>query len=509
MKSCMIDRSFPQATVLMGLLLQASGQARAQKPVVYDGPIVITRGGTYTGHWESLDPNVAAVTIRTIEPVVIQGATIRGRGHLIRTAIGHARLTVRDTAGYGLNPDVAGRAPGRFLSAEGFDGVALKNNYLEGTSGIYLLDYDGDRSPADTVRVVGNRALNIDGRKSDGRGGFLDFNTRTRKSDGFTEDGFELVQFLQLNKVRGVPAMEVAWNEVVNEPGRSRVEDNINIYLSGGTAASPMLVHDNYIRGAYTIRPWQASYEDATWKYDWEFSGGGILLGDGSSSDPSRASSFVRGYRNQVVSTTNYAIAIAAGHDLDFSDNRIVSADLLPDGWGVSGDNSGAYIWDLYKTGPGTFYNNTGSNNVVGWLQGGKHLDWWMPDATSWSGNVHWAGSVTPETEGAEFALWRQKYADAASTVVPRQKSGRRGVPPQRRRPTSPPSTRGGGHPADLRVGEEGCPTRELAYYIQDILQPLPLAGLLQLPGVAPEVKDSPSLEDLVQEGPGQHRPIG
>ena len=144
----------------------------------------------------------------------------------------------------------------------------LENNDLEGTSGIYLLNYRGDFTAAETVRVVATGA-EIDGRKSDGRGGFLDFNKRVHRRDGSSESGFRIVQFLQMDKVQNVPGMEVAWNEVINEPGKSRVEDNVNIYKSSGTAASPLRIHDNYIQGAFTIRPWQGNTGDSTWDYDW------------------------------------------------------------------------------------------------------------------------------------------------------------------------------------------------------------------------------------------------
>jgi hypothetical protein len=39
--------------------------------VAYDPPLVIEEGGTYRGAWESGDPEVAAVTIATTEPVII------------------------------------------------------------------------------------------------------------------------------------------------------------------------------------------------------------------------------------------------------------------------------------------------------------------------------------------------------------------------------------------------------------------------------------------------------
>ena len=421
MRTRTIAGGFPGIFVIVNLLIQSSRPAWAERPIDYSGPIVITHGGTYSGNWQSLDPNTPAVTIRTAEPVVIANSRISSRSSLIKTRIAHAKLTVRDTSGYGLNPDVRGRAPGRFLDAEGFDNIDLENNYLEGTSGIYLLDANVGSG---TVRVIANRALNIDGRKSDGQGGFLDFNTRTRLSDGTTEDGFKCVQFLALDKVRHVPGMEMAWNQVINEPGRSRVEDNINIYLSSGTADSPLRIHDNYIQGAYTIKPWQGSYSDGAYSYDWGYSGGGILLGDGKTTDPAKASSFVQAYDNQVVSTTNYGIAIDAGHDNRFSNNRIVSCGLLADGRAIAGQNVGAGIWDGYKTGPLVFYDNSGDGNLSGWVRGTRRTGrngWWVPNATSWTNNVHMAGPITRATEVAEFDRWKGKLAAAGVTVGPRQ----------------------------------------------------------------------------------------
>ncbi len=42
---------------------------------------------------------------------------------------------------------------------------------------------------------------------------------------------------MQLDHVQGVPHMEIAWNQIVNEPDRSAVEDTISAYASGGTNA--------------------------------------------------------------------------------------------------------------------------------------------------------------------------------------------------------------------------------------------------------------------------------
>jgi parallel beta-helix repeat protein len=212
----------------------------------------------------------------------------------------------------------------------------------------------------------------------------------------------------------------VAWNEVVNDPGASRVEDNINIYLSSGTPDSPLRIHDNYIQGAYTIQPWQDSYSDGTYSYDWSYSGGGILLGDGDTKVADQASAYVWAYDNQVVSTTNYGIAIAAGHDNQLYNNRIISCGLLPDGRAIAAQNVGAYIWDEYGVGLGAFYNNGGYDNTIGWVQSeGTRNDWWVPDAAFWANNVHMPGLITLDTETTEYNSWLSKLADAGVVVGP------------------------------------------------------------------------------------------
>jgi hypothetical protein len=378
---------------------------------VYSAPITITRGGTYSGNWESNDPNRPAVIVDTTEPVVILNSNIRSRSTLIATWVDHADLTIQNTSGYALNPNVAGKTPGRFLDAEHYDAVTVQNCTMEGTSGIYLDTYAGDHSAHDTVKILNNRATNIDGRYSDGAGGYLTYNLRTNLRTGLTEQGYDDVQFAQLAKAQGLSGVEIAWNEVINEAGNSRVEDNISIYRSSGTAASPILIHDNYIDGAYTIAPWQGDANDDNYWYDWSYSGGGIMLGDGGSRDLSTACGFVKAYNNQVVGTTNYGIAVTAGHDMEIANNRVVSSGLLDDGRAIAAQNVGIAIWDSNGDGPSTFFNNVGHDNLVGWNNGSGRNDWWTPTASSWTNNTSMSGAITLATEANELVLWRAKRA--------------------------------------------------------------------------------------------------
>ncbi|MDR3737809.1 MAG: hypothetical protein P4L40_02205, partial [Terracidiphilus sp.] len=107
---------------LLLLVMAASGAfgagLKASQPSV-SGPIVITRGGTYSGIWRSDDPKVAAVTIRTDDPVVIRDAKVISRGDLISiTGVKTgANVTVENVTGTALDPQVSGKARGSFIKA--------------------------------------------------------------------------------------------------------------------------------------------------------------------------------------------------------------------------------------------------------------------------------------------------------------------------------------------------------------------------------------------------------
>jgi hypothetical protein len=357
--------------------------------------LIISRGGTYTGSFEGTDYTAPVILVRTTEPVVIDHCTLRGPGPLIETGVDHTNITVRNTKGISTNPNYFDQCKGRFFRAESFDNVVIENNDLEGTAGIYLLRYAGDFAPQHTVKILRNQAHNIDGRKSNGNGGWRDTN--------------ELVQFVQLDKVRRLGGIEIAWNQVINDPGDSAVEDNINIYKSSGTPSSPILIHDNYVQGAYPSYPRAKDY-----------SGGGIVLGDGSAATPDDAAAFVHAYENQIVSTTNYGIAISAGHDLSFFRNRILSCGLLPDGRTIPAQNTGAYVWDMHRDTertPPTFFNNEGHDNLIGWVRGNSRNDWWVPNATVWQSNEHWPEPLTLDAERAEWKRWEQKLKDSRVAV--------------------------------------------------------------------------------------------
>lgn len=354
-------------------------------------PLVITRGGTYSGNWQSLDVHQPAVAISTTEPVVITNSVVRGMDDLIVSAISGVNLTVTNTTGYSLNPNKLGRTPGRFALLHTIASADLENNTLIGTSGIEIETYGGAASATTPIKVLKNSALNIDGRLSDGGGSFL-----TGANDN------EAVQFVQLNGCLHVPGVDIGWNQVVNLPGQSRVEDNISIFKSSGTPAAHILIHDNFIQGAY---PADAAHATA-------YSGGGIMLSDGTGATLDADPGFVDAYNNIVISTSNYGLAVASGHDNTISNNIVIASGMLPDGTRILYQNVGIYVWN--STPDPFFANNSASNNTVGFVGLlNTRNDYWLPDAPVQVNNVSLANPITLQTEHDYFVLWLQKIATA------------------------------------------------------------------------------------------------
>jgi hypothetical protein len=210
-----------------------------------------------------------------------------------------------------------------------------------------------DRIPGKTIKVRYNRAKNIDGRTA---------------RDPQTGRVFLQAQFVQLAGVRDLSGVEIAWNEIINEPNNSRVEDNISMFYSSGTSASPIRIYHNYIQGSYPIPATEQNY-----------SGGGIMVsetGDIKDLNENTVGAFVEVYENQVVGTNHYGIAFTGGHDLKVYNNKIISSSVfepaLPTGPVPLSANVGifAYNHDAAAGSAPTslYYNNQVYNNTIGYI---------------------------------------------------------------------------------------------------------------------------------------------
>ncbi|WP_188813205.1 T9SS type A sorting domain-containing protein [Hymenobacter cavernae] len=377
------------------LITAAHVQAQAPE-LAYSAPIMITQGGTYTGNYRSLSSSVPCVVIVTNEPVILENCTLVGAGDLIQ-ATGGSNLTVRKCRGYGLEPTEDNRPRGRFVDAYQAKQLVVEHNYLEHTTGILANRWSGDGSAQQTLTVRYNQGLNCDGR--------------------FRNGGKEHRSFVQLNTVQNLAGIDVSFNEFRNEPNESAVEDNINFYNSSGTAGSPARVHDNYVQGAY---PYPAT--------DSHFTGTGMTTdGDGTTSATTTA--YLEAYNNQFVSICNAGMNIAAGHDVSYHDNRIITSGLLPDGTRLNATYAAASIFNGYGKPGSVFFGNKIENNTIGYVKSGynfPYTDRHDQDVVTGGnlmpmiGNNHLPNTpITIQTEQNEWSLWQQKLQQQQLYVGP------------------------------------------------------------------------------------------
>ena len=395
----LMPTKFAQTLVEIGKL-DISTIAMAQASGAWNPPIQITKGGTYTGRWRSLSPDVPAVKVLTDEPVIIENCQIQSAGDGIWSLDQKAQLTVRNCLVQGLNPNIANRQKGYFINIGNFFQAIVENNtVISFGHGIRALNYGPvTQWSGQTVLVRYNRFQNVDGRLSDGQDGYL----------------FELegsgASAIGLDTLRNAK-VEIAWNQVINEPFYSRVEDLISTYKSSGTSTDPIAIHDNYLQGGYLPDP----------RADVGYTGGMINVGD----DPDRGDvGHVHVYSNQVVSFGNSGIAISAGHDNKVHHNRVISAQQVADGLILGSKwRTGLTLWDYYNcSAKGHWYNNTiydNEVNVVG--KDGEAAPNYFPSV---GGTNQVTGTTNPlkylatqADEQAEYWYWRQKLVKAGIRI--------------------------------------------------------------------------------------------
>lgn len=271
-------------------------------------PKVITQGGTYSGYFSH-------VSVNTTQPVTLLDDEVNNpNGAAIDIAAG-ANVTVRG---------VLATAKGYFIDSEGAASLDVENCSVVGTAGMGVYN-----SPHGVV-ILRNTFEDLKG------------------APGTDHDQTHIILDSCANA-------EIAFNRIINHPGASSVEDNINCYKSSWVS-----IHDNYVQGAYPTDLTSA-----------DFSGGGIIA--------DLSSSHISITRNVVVNCANYSVAISSGNNNALTDNLVVVTDTRP-----ANANSALYIWNSYHL--SDWSNNGGTGNRVYTASGNN---WWTPDAAFWTNNTH------------------------------------------------------------------------------------------------------------------------
>ena len=164
---------------------------------------------------------------------------------------------------------------------------------------------------------------------------------------------------VQFDNVSG-EGNSVSYNVGENIAGQSFPNDEISLYMSNGTATSPIEVVGNWIRGGGPSTV-----------------GGGIMTGDGGGS-------YITVQNNILVDPGNYGIAVASGTNINISNNKIYAKQQ-------SFCNAGIYAWNQYATPCSslTIQNNqinyTSSSGNLGTTWNGGNCG----TITGWSTNVY------------------------------------------------------------------------------------------------------------------------
>lgn len=362
------------------------------------GPLVITRGGTYSGQWASNDPNTAAVTINTDSPVILQNMNLSSRGDLIDiNGSAGAQVTIQNVKGTAVDPGVAGAQRGTFVHAATVSSLQVTHCSMYGVSfGVQVLS-----STVQSLTLSENLASQMEDRASDGNGGLLS----TRPSLG---------HFIILNRSTAPNGADISWNQVIDTIGQSSVEDVINLYKSQGSAQNPVHIHDNYMEG----------YSSTTTA---SYTGTGIIA-DGDGKAPDTAYALIE--NNQMVHAAGSGVEIAAGHDINVSANRVVSCGLDSSGhWFAMPFVNAIVVWNYYSdpafgnlavggtaggmvrpSGSGTpqiadMWARTEDLNGSDQLQANQFTDPCMVD-----------GQVNSNAENNERAVWTNKLSNAGIT---------------------------------------------------------------------------------------------
>jgi parallel beta-helix repeat protein len=241
--------------------------------------------------------------------------------------------------------------------------ITITKNQLSNSTdvGIYLHN-------CKNIKIEYNYILYVSGgvyAENSPDGGIVVNNNEFKNMQGPSPRG----QFVQFNAVGG-PNNAISNNVGQNVFGHSNPEDAINLFMCNGTAASPIEVTGNWIRGGGP-----------------SIDGGGIMLGD-------YGGSYEVASNNILVDPGQYGIAIAGGDHLSVNNNSIYAR-------AQSFTNVGIYVWGQqgYKV-----TNSTVSYNQV------KYLNSTDQESGSWLAS----GTTTP-------TLWSTNNfnANLSSSILP------------------------------------------------------------------------------------------
>ena len=374
--------------------------------------VALLPSGTYTGlnirmrtHQGYAGERKGAISLERRAKVIILSSRIASVQHAIHGF--ENEIVVRDTRMWALYPGGTGRAPGKAINAEGGKHLDVQFSFDEGFLTTEMKNYTGNFTLTNTYVAKHNVTRNVEGRKTDGKGGY-----QIPAGDG-NDSTFVRAQAYLFNGIVDVPGVDIGFNHVHNEVEFSRVEDNINTFRSSGTAASKLRIHHNLIMGAYPATPFNPA---STY-----YTGGGIIAGDVNSGH-------VLIEENLVGGCSNYSYGLVGGNDSNIPSGKAIRS---PRAWNgkllIPTNLNGLQYYDYNKAGASVFK----SNNVSGLILGVQYESpsgqistrsaYATAQNIAGANNTYTAGTVLPGpiTYADEYALFAEHRAMLAAAGIP------------------------------------------------------------------------------------------
>jgi hypothetical protein len=235
--------------------------------VATDAPTAEVADAATASPFPLVDPPPGFAGLAPSAPLTLTAATGKTLSNLSITNPNGPCIAIHGGADLVLDHVSLGPCKGDGVSIDGHaTRVTIRNSYVHDTTGNGVGTYQ-----ASGVTLTGSHFARISS------GGYFAESTGViveRCSVLNVQGPFPRGQLAQFNGVTG-PSNAIRCNVMENRAGESNPEDGINLYVSSGTAASPIVVEGNRIRGGGPST-----------------SGGGILLGDGGKTSAYQISRF-------------------------------------------------------------------------------------------------------------------------------------------------------------------------------------------------------------------------
>lgn len=264
---------------------------------------VTTPHPTYT--WENAYKSVPIIDIKTYKKIVIENCVFVGAGDFVHARFPNSDVTIKNCVFVGLEPTIKDMPRGTVLYSASGKYVDVQNNYMEQVRGVYV-----EESKYNTINIRANKVKNIDGRFS---------NTASRASTRSNEYVVRAPAYFVKLSLVSVTTASIMYNEVINYPGQSAVQDIIYVTKLAahgyGDEYPNLNIEYNFLYGN-----WSYPFSDRNENYQ----GAAIrLTGKGTSAS-------ITIYENSVISGKDIRFEVGSGHQV--RNNVKMFSHLMPDG---------------------------------------------------------------------------------------------------------------------------------------------------------------------------------